>query len=234
MERNLNKLIIFVLIFTLPVIIFSQHFAYYYGKNKVVKSGFDWQYFDTPNFRIYHYTNDMKLLKKIAVTAENGYDKISKYLNIEVEKRIPLIFYKTHVDFEQTNIYPGFLPTGAQAFAEPVSNRMVLHGDSSTEELMRTLIHELGHIFEYQVMFKKSSKSLFRFRAPPLWVMEGFSEFITRDWDAFSLLTVRDAVLNDKIPMLRKSGGMMVANRSGRAPYDFGHIIYEFIEEKYG
>lgn len=233
MDRNLNKIIIFVLIFTLPIIIFSQYYAYY-GKNKIVKSSFDWQYFDTPNFRIYHYTNDMKLLKKIAVTAENGYDKMSKYLNVEVEKRIPLIFYRTHVDFEQTNIYPGFLPTGAQAFAEPIQNRMVLHGDSSAEELMRTLIHELAHIFEYQVMFKKSSKSLFRFSSPPLWVMEGFSEFITRDWNPFSLLTVRDAVLNDIIPKLGKTGRMRISSRSGRAPYDFGHIIYEFIEEKYG
>ena len=234
MEKKLNKLIIFVLIFALPVILSSQFFSYYYGKNKVVEKGFNWKYFDTPNFRIYHYTDDIKLLKKIAVTAENGYDKMSKFLNVEVEKRIPLVFYKTHVDFEQTNIYPGFLPTGAEAFAEPISNRMVLHGDSSNEELMRTLTHELAHVFEYQVMYKKSSKSLFRFRPPPLWVMEGFSEFITRDWNAFSLLTVRDAVLNDMIPSLSKSGEIRTVNRSGRSPYDFGHIIYEFIEEKYG
>ena len=64
--------------------------------------------------------------------------------------------------------------------------------------------------------------------------MEGFSEFITRDWEPFSLLTIRDAVLNDKIPKLGKTGRMTVANQSGRSPYDFGHIIYEFIEEKYG
>jgi len=234
MERKLNKSIIFVLIFILPAMIFSQFYAYYYGKNKVVTRSFDWKYFDTPNFRIYHYTDDMKLLKKIAVTAENGYDKMSKYLNVEVEKRIPLVFYRTHIDFEQTNIFPGFLPPGVEAFAEPLTNRMVLHGDSSTEDLMRTLIHELGHVFEYQVLYKKNSRSLFRFRPPPLWIMEGFSEFITRDWDPFSLLTVRDAVLNDTFPALSNSGELMIGNRAGRTPYDFGHIIYEFIEEKYG
>ncbi len=234
MDKKTNKLIIFLVIFTLQTIIFSQYFATYYGKNKVMKNHFNWKYFDTQNFRVYHYTDNIKLLKKVAIAAENGYDKMSKYLNVEVEKRIPLIFYKTHVDFEQTNIFPGFLPAGVQAFAEPISNRMVLHGDSSPEELMRTLTHELGHIFEYQVMFKKSSKSLFRFRSPPLWVMEGFSEFITRDWNSFGLLTVRDAVLNDMIPVLGKTGQLISKNRSGRAPYDFGHMIYEFIEEKYG
>ncbi len=234
MQRKSNRSIIFILIFIIPIMISSQFNPYYYGKNKVVKTSFKWNYFDTPNFRIYHYTDDMKLLKKIAVTAENGYDKMSKYLNVEIEKRIPLIFYRTHVDFEQTNIFPGFLPLGVEAFAEPLSNRMVLHGDSSAEELMRTLTHELGHVFEYQVLYKKSSKSLFRFRSPPLWIMEGFSEFITRDWDPFSLLTIRDAVLNDNIPALARNGELMIGNRGGRTAYDFGHILYEFIEEKYG
>ncbi|MEN8222927.1 MAG: hypothetical protein ABFR36_06670 [Acidobacteriota bacterium] len=234
MDRKLNKLTIFVLILILPTMVFSQFYAYYYGKNKVIKNSFNWKYFDTPNFRVYHYTDDMKLLKKIAVTAENGYDKMSKYLNVEIEKRIPLIFYRTHVDFEQTNIYPGFLPPGVEAFAEPLTNRMVLHGDSSAEDLMRTLTHELGHVFEYQVLYKKSSKSLFRFRPPPLWVMEGFSEFITRDWDPFSLLTIRDAVLNGRIPALTRHGQLVIANQTGRSAYDFGHIVYEFIEAKYG
>ena len=233
MDRKLNKLIIFFLIFGLPVMIFSQYY-YYYGKNKVVKSGFDWKYFDTQNFRIYHYVDNIGLLKKIAVTAENAYDKMSKYLNIEVDRRIPLIFYKTHVDFEQTNIYPSFLPPGAEAFAEPITNRMVLHGDSSPEQLLRTLTHELGHIFEYQVLYRRSSRSLFRFRPPPQWVMEGFAEFITREWDPFSLLTVRDAVLNDRIPVLGRNGEMQLGNPTGRTPYDFGHILFEFIEHKYG
>ncbi len=235
MKNHINKIKIVSLaaLFGMSLMIFPQ-FNYYYGKNKIVKHGFNWKYFDTPNFRIYHYMDDIGLLKRIAVTAENGYDKMSKYLNVDVPKRIPLIFYRTHVDFEQTNLFPGFLPPGVEAFAEPVSNKMVLHGDSSIEDLSRTLVHELGHIFEYQILFKKSSKSLFSFRAPPLWVLEGFSEFITRDWNSFSLLTVRDAVLNDRYPVIGKNGAMKILGGSNRSPYDMGHVVYEFIEEKYG
>ncbi len=233
MGKHLNKLIIFLVILILPVMIYPQYSSYY-GKNKVMKNKFNWKYFDTPNFRVYHYTDDIKLLKKIAITAENGYDKLSKYLNVDVAKRIPLIFYKTHVDFEQTNIFPGFLPAGIEAFADSISNKMVLHGDASSDEMFRTLLHELGHIFEYQILYKKSSKSLFRFIKPPLWVMEGFSEFVTRDWGSFGLLTVRDAVLNDRIPIVGKGGNLKLRNMSSRTPYDFGHVIYEFVEEKYG
>lgn len=233
-KTKINKIFsLIIIILSVSFTLFPQY-SYYYGKNKVMRTYFDWKYVETPNFTIYHYSDDTELIKKIAISAENAYDRMSKFLNIEVEKRIPVIFYKTHADFEQTNIFPGFLPLGVEAFAEPVTNRMVLHGDSSVGELTRTLVHELGHIFEYQIIFKKSSKSLLRVSRPPLWVMEGFSEYITNNWRAFSVLTIRDAALNDMIPRISKSGQMITKSRNGRTPYDFGHLIYDFIEEKYG
>lgn len=233
-KTKIIKIFLIVTIIVSASFTLFPQYSYYHGKNKVMKTYFDWKYVETPNFRVYHYTDDTELIKKIAVNAENAYDRMSKFLNVEVEKRIPLIFYKTHADFEQTNIFPGFLPLGVEAFAEPVTNRMVLHGDSSEAELTRTLVHELGHVFEYQIMFKKSSRSVLRVSRPPLWVMEGFSEYITNDWRPFSLLTIRDAALNDMIPRLHKSGQMILKNKDGRSPYDFGHLIYDFIEEKYG
>lgn len=233
-KKIFRAILIVLILFTgVTVSIYSQY-SYYYGRSKVVKKGFKWKYVETPNFKIYHYTDDREIIKKIAVTAENAYDRISKFLNIDVSKKIPIIFYNTHVDFEQTNIFPGFLPAGVEAFAEPVNHRMVLNGDSSFEDLSRTLVHELGHIFEYEIIYKKSSKSILTFNRPPLWVMEGFAEFITRDWRSFNLLTVRDAAMSDIIPEIKKSGRMTAGNSTGRSPYDLGHIVFDFIEHKFG
>ena len=234
-KKRIFKILLIVLLFYIgaTVSVYSQY-SYYYGKSKVIKTGFKWKYIETPNFKIFHYTDDIEIIKKIAIIAENAYDRISKFLNIEVSKKIPIIFYNTHVDFEQTNIFPGFMPAGVEAFAEPVNHRIVLHGDSSFTDTSRTLVHELGHIFEYEIIYKKSSRSVLSYNKPPLWVMEGFSEFITRDWRSFSLLTVRDAAISDQIPEVKKNGMMKVMNATGRAPYDFGHMVYDFIEHKFG
>ena len=198
-----TKTIILIIIVLLSVnTAFSQYF--YYGKNKVRQSKFDWKYMETTHFKMYYYTSNINLIKEIAVSMENEYNRISKFLNVEVKKKIPVIFYNTHIEFEQTNLYPGFLPPGAQAFAEPIGHRIVIHGDLSMDELLGTLTHELGHIFEYALLYQDISRSQMAFRSPPLWIMEGFADFITQGWDNFNLLTVRDAVLNDQIPILTK------------------------------
>ncbi|HDP95042.1 MAG TPA: hypothetical protein ENN40_06750 [Candidatus Aminicenantes bacterium] len=206
----------------------------YYGKNKVRLSQFNWQYVESENFRVYYYTERLDLIRFITRSAEGAYSRISKFLNVQVEDKIPLIFYRSHIDFEQTNLFPGFLPIGVQAFAEPVAQRVVCHGDMAPEELARTITHELGHIFEFQILFKGVTHSSRALRAPPLWIMEGFSEYVTENWNSFSLMTVRDSVLNDNIAELEKDWNLKSASATGRTPYDMGHLIYEFIEHRYG
>ncbi|MCP5048104.1 MAG: hypothetical protein GY940_13105, partial [bacterium] len=119
-------------------------------------------------------------------------------------------------------------PFGVVAFAESTSYRMVIQGDASMDELAETITHELGHIFEYEVLGNRA-----RYISPPLWFMEGFSDFITFKWNQFGLLTVRDGVLTDRIPKMSRTGNL-VAPGGARAPYDWGHILFEFLEHKFG
>ena len=70
---------------------------------------------------------------------------------------------------------------------------------------------------------------MFDFNQPPLWVMEGFAEFMTGYWDSFSLLTVIDDVLNDRMPEIQDDGELRSARGNNRLAYDFGHLMYEFL-----
>ena len=212
----------------LSLSLFSQYDWWYYGKNKVMRQTFHWRVVQTEHFSIHHYLEGQdELIRRIADTAEASYRDLSEYLNIKVAKPIPLIYYASHIDFEQTNI-AGFLPPGVLAFAEPLNYRMVVQGDTAFSELSHTIRHELGHIFEYEILGPGILKT-----RPPLWLMEGFSDFITFHWDPVSLMTMRDLVLNGEIPQLDEGGDAPALN-AGRSPYDFGHLIYEYIAETYG
>ena len=46
-----------------------------------------------------------------------------------------MILYKTHSEFEQTNLYPTFVPEGVLAFAEPLRGRLVLPIDEPPDKL---------------------------------------------------------------------------------------------------
>src|SRR5262249_61999202 len=95
-------------------------FIPYFGKNKVKYDNFDWQVYKSPHFEIYYYPEFEQHLSRLASYAESGYQKISSDLKHEISSPIPLVLYKTHSEFEQTNLEPGFIEEGVLAFTEPV------------------------------------------------------------------------------------------------------------------
>jgi hypothetical protein len=213
---------------------FGQY-AYFYGKNKVVRQAFPWKYVDTKNFRIFYYTSDMEIVNRLVTEAENSYLKLSTFLNVTIEKKTPLIYYEKQTDLEQTNLYPGIIAPGSfEGFTESNNNRVVIYGNRTSEELGRLITHELSHSFQNAILYKKSSRGMFDFNQPPLWVMEGHAEFMTGYWDSFALLTVIDSVLNDRMPEIQEDGDIRSAYGNNRLPYDFGHLIYDFMFERFG
>ena len=82
------------------------------------------------------------------------------------------MIYKTHGEFQQTNITLSELPDGVGAFAEPVQHRMVLPIDLPPDKLYQLIAHELTHIFEYSMFYEGNLGRALRAR-PPTWLMEG-------------------------------------------------------------
>ena len=113
------------------------------------------------------------------------------------------------------------------AFAEPYRDRMVLPIDEPSDALYRLITHELTHIFEFDII----PRSLLR-RGLPLWVDEGLADHMTGYWNAFDLMTVRDAAISDNIPPMSDFQGVAFAD--GRLPYNLGHAAFEFIESRWG
>jgi len=233
----MRKISFFILIiFSINIILSAQTVYFpYYGKNKVIYKKFNWNRYETKHFHIYYYIKNPKQLERIASLAESAYLAISQKIKHELSKPVPLIYYQTHTDFEQTNLFPGIIPEAVMAFAEPVLHRIVLPGDLPTDNLQALIKHELAHIFEYSILYGDVTGAIYAFNQPPLWVMEGFAEYSTEEWDPVSLMIVRDAVLNDRVPEITKSGDMITRYPLPRDPaYDFGHAIFDFLEHKHG
>ena len=103
----------------------AAQFIPYFGKNKVKYDNFAWRVYKSPHFEVFYYPEFEQHLARLASYLESGYLKISTGLKHEMPEPIPVIFYKTHSEFEQTNLFPAFVPEGVAAFTEPVKNRMV-------------------------------------------------------------------------------------------------------------
>src|SRR5438477_6945984 len=105
------------------------------GQNKIVYDVFDWQIYQSTHFQIYYYSREKEALQKVVSMAESAYDELSRRLNYQIPKPIPLLYYATHAEFEQNNIITSFIPEAVGAFAEPARNRMVIPIDVEAEKL---------------------------------------------------------------------------------------------------
>ncbi len=203
-----------------------QWYGQGFGKNKIQYRDFDWQIYRSPHFNVYYYPETEAQLQKVVSFAESAYDQLAREFNFQIQEPVPLIFYATHSAFEQNNIILNFIPEGTGAFASPVRFRMVLPVDLPDSELMELILHELTHIFQYQMLFQGSlAKGVAT--APPLWFMEGMASYMAKDETAREKMYLRDAVVNDRIPSVRQNFGGFFA-------YRFGHAVFDFMEERWG
>ncbi|MGB2762938.1 MAG: hypothetical protein WBC20_00860 [Candidatus Aminicenantaceae bacterium] len=234
MKHYIKYITLFIFLVLWVPLSFAQSMYFpYYGKNKVLYEKFDWENYKTNHFDIYYYVGDMRILKNVAEMAESAYQKISEELKHPLSDPVPLIFYKTLTDFEQTNLFQ--ISEGVMGVAEPVLHRIAIHGDMSLDQMQDLIEHELTHVFEFDLLWGSPGGGLYAISAPPLWIMEGYAEYNTETWTSWSSLIVRDAVLNDRVPELSKSGNLYSRYPMPRQPaYDFGHAMFEFIESKMG
>ena len=199
----------------------------YYGKNKIRYNNFEWHIYTTDHFEIYYYPEIESHLERVTSYAESAYQQVSSDLKHDLAFKVPLVLFKTQSEFQQQNIEASELPEGVLAFAEPYRDRMVLPIDEPSDALYRLITHELTHIFEFDII----PRSLLR-RGLPLWVDEGLSDHMTGYWNAFDLMTVRDAAISDNIPPMSDFQGAAFVD--GRLPYNLGHAAFEFIESRWG
>jgi len=206
----------------------QAQFIPYYGKNKVNYDNFAWRVYKSPHFEVYYYPEFEQHLARIVSYAESGYQKVSSDLKHEINFPIPMILYKTHSEFEQTNLSPGFVPEGVAAFTESGRDRMVVPIDEPPDKLQGLITHELTHVFEFDLIPRN-----FVHRQVPLWVDEGLADYERGLWDTLDLMSVRDAAVTDQIPKLSRFEEYG-DSPNPRLVYNLGHAAFEYIAARYG
>src|SRR4029453_1581176 len=200
----------------------------YYGKNAIRYDTFRWHIYTTDHFEIYYYPEIEQHLERVAGYAESAYQQISADLKHDLAFKVPLIVFKTSSEFQQQNVIPGAAQEGVGAFAEPTRDRMVLPIDEPPDLLYRLIVHELTHIFEFDII----PRGLVQ-RGIPLWVDEGLSDYMAGVWNPLDLMTVRDVAVADIVPKMtefEEYGGFS----NPRITHNLGHAAFEFMESKWG
>ncbi len=222
-----GAILVAFLVTALPV----QGQWFYFGRNKVQYTDFQWQVLRTEHFDIYYYPEMEELAEQGAYFAEESYTVLENKFNFTINRRIPLIFYSSHLHFQQTNVTPGYIPEGVGGFFEFLKGRVVIPSNGNLNLFRKVIRHELVHVFMHaKVYFVNKEHGRFDGTFPPLWFTEGLAELWSGGWDAQAEMVIKDAVLHNYIVPLSKlytiQGSFMM--------YKEGQMILQYIAEHYG
>jgi hypothetical protein len=225
-----------ILLFSLAVILLfpnqpllSQSF--YFGKNKIQYVDFDWHLLKGEHVDIYFYPEEREIAEIALDEAEASYLYLEEKFRHHVFRRIPLILYSSHQDFEQTNVIPFFVPEGVGGVTEFLKGRVALPFNGSYHDFRKVIRHEMVHVFQLSKLSHAHAINR-RYQAthPPLWLTEGLAEFWSGEWDKLGDQVMRDLVLNDKLVGIKD----LWRFNGTFALYKIGESIFHFLEERYG
>ncbi|MDE0469199.1 MAG: BamA/TamA family outer membrane protein [Candidatus Poribacteria bacterium] len=232
--RRRLVLILFVLSLLAPCIGWAQGFGF--GKNKITGQRFDWHIHRTEHFDIHYYPSEAKLVPIMAAIAEEAYEQHSEDFEHELQGRTPLILYKSHKDFQETNIILQELHEGIGGFAELFKHRIVIPFTGSLEAFREVIYHELIHIFQYDIIYQKPHARIYSgefLYSPPIWFIEGMADHFAEDNDAIGEMVIRDASMNNNIvplPQLHNFNRLS----SPFVGYKLGQLAVAYLTETYG
>ena len=171
------------------------------------------------------------LAERGAFLAEESYKILEEKFVHNVASRIPLIFYSSHLHFQQTNTTPGMVPEGVGGFFEFIKGRVVIPYSGSMWEFQHVIRHELVHVF----MYSKINRILLDHRIiqdhlPPLWFIEGLAECWSSEWDIQAEMVMRDAVVSNYVVPLDNMDDIY----GTYLMYKEGQNLLKYIGERYG
>ncbi|WP_010662041.1 basic secretory protein-like protein [Marinilabilia salmonicolor] len=204
--------------------------AQYFGKNKPSYRSFDFHLSQTDHFDIYHYLSDSSRIAFIGGLAEQWYHYHHQILADTFDNRSPVLMYRNHADFQQTNAIMGDIGVGTGGVTEGLKRRVVMPFSFSDYQTSHVLGHEMVHAFQYHIIEESSNLNLGAISRVPLWMIEGMAEYLSvGNSDAYTAVWMRDALLSNDFPSLNELG-----NYSRYSPYRFGQAFWSYIASRYG
>jgi hypothetical protein len=203
---------------------------YYLNQNKIQYRDLDWQVLRGPRIDVYYYPAEAELAPVALAYAEESYDVLALKFGHEVTRRIPLIVYASHADFEQTNILPFTPPEGLLGVTDFLKRRVTLPFRGNLAEFRHTLRHEMVHVFQISLLEDRYVRSPQAAGVPvPLWFTEGLAELWSGGEDARDEMILRDLTLSGRLPSLMQLSWVM-----GGIVYPLGGRIHRWLAETYG
>jgi WD40 repeat protein len=205
--------------------IFNERF----GKSRVQKRKFKWQYISTQNFDVYFFDGGRDLANYAARYAEQNFDKMCRVVGFSPYHKVKLIIYNSVADAQQSNIGIEDPDIEVGGYTNFVKSRIEVPFRGSRTQFNKDIDQGIADVIINVMMYGGNLKDVVQssfLLALPDWFLAGASRYISEGWSIEMDDYMRDLVKKNKI---KKPSSM-----EGRQAHLVGQSIWNYIAKKYG
>ena len=203
-----------------------------FGKNKIQYTDFEWRILSGEHIDVYYYPEEEDVARLALNYGEQSYDVLERLFQHHPFRRIPLIVYSSDQHFEQTNVFPGFIPEGVLGFTEYLKRRVALPFRGDYDQFRNTLRHELVHAFQLSKISETTGQHPRVRRPPPQqvhWWTEGLAEFWSSEQTNEDEMFIRDLVVRGRIPDIER-----FTYTYSYMSYPLGAELHKYLTQRFG
>lgn len=213
--------------------VMAQTYLEIFGQNRVQTRRYEWKYFDTDHFRVYHYDRAGKeLARYVAEQAEKDIHIVEQKMGGQFPKRFNIVLYNNYDEYKQTNIgrkYDGQLQDIPAGTVNLVGDKLVLYFNGEHKNLRHQLRTGMSKVVMERLIFGESFRKMVRNAVAlnlPVWASEGFIAYLVDGWNTESETEWKNTLqANDK------KGFYEFADEQ---PELAGKAFWKYIASRYG
>lgn len=216
-----------------PNKLYAQTNVETFGQNRVQYRNFDWKFFETKHFRIYHYdAAGRQLARYVSEQVENDIRIVEKKMGGAFPRRFSIIVYNSFDEYRQTNVNRKFdsqlrdIPAGT---VDVVGDKLVVYFTGVHTDLRRQTREGMARVVMERLLFGENFREIVKNSVLlnlPRWTLYGFTSYLIDGWDAKSNSDWKN--LLDAKP---KAGFFELAEQK---PELAGKAFWKYIADKYG
>lgn len=211
----------------------GQTYMETFGQNRIQTRKFDWRFFDSEHFRVYHYdAAGRQLARYVAEQAEKDIKVVEKKLGGKFPRRFNIILYNNYDDYRQTNIgrkYDSQIQDVPAGTVNLVGDKLVVYYTGVHTDVRRQLRSGMSRVLMQRLLFGENFREMVKNAVLlnlPEWTSDGFIAYLVDGWDAAS-----ETAWKNLLQANPRKGFYELAEKK---PELAGKAFWKFISENYG
>lgn len=211
----------------------GQTYMETYGQNRIQTRKFDWRFFDTEHFRVYHYdAAGRQLARYVAEQGEKDIKVVEKKLGGKFPNRFNIILYNNYDDYRQTNIgrkYDSQIQDVPAGTVNLVGDKLVVYFTGVHTDVRRQLRAGMSRVLMQRLLFGENFREMVKNAVLlnlPEWTTDGFIAYLVDGWDAPSETEWKN--------LLQANPNKGFYELAEKKPELAGKAFWKFISESYG